>query len=133
MEGVSPAACSLCLPLCLCLCPVTVCLAIVAAIGQPLSSLLLQVRGYPACLCQCQLGRGTDIASVGAADVSPASAAIEAATGGLLLHTVLLRLARSGGVSLEIQERALHTFVDFCHQPDLMPELYLNYDCDVSH
>ncbi|PHT55201.1 ARF guanine-nucleotide exchange factor GNL1 [Capsicum baccatum] len=46
---------------------------------------------------------------------------------------VLLRIAQSKhGGSYQQQEVAIETLVDFCRQPMFMPEMYANFDCDIS-
>ncbi|PHU25414.1 hypothetical protein BC332_03746 [Capsicum chinense] len=46
---------------------------------------------------------------------------------------VLLRIAQSKhGASYQQQEVAIETLVDFCRQPMFMPEMYANFDCDIS-
>ncbi|XP_055805575.1 ARF guanine-nucleotide exchange factor GNOM-like [Solanum dulcamara] len=46
---------------------------------------------------------------------------------------VLLRIAQSKhGASYQQQEVAIETLVDFCRQSMFMPEMYANFDCDIS-
>uniref|UniRef100_A0A1D1XJ55 Pattern formation protein EMB30 n=1 Tax=Anthurium amnicola TaxID=1678845 RepID=A0A1D1XJ55_9ARAE len=46
---------------------------------------------------------------------------------------VILRLAKSRhGVSYQQQEVAMEALVDFCRQRTFMPEMYANFDCDIT-
>ncbi|XP_009789338.1 ARF guanine-nucleotide exchange factor GNOM-like [Nicotiana sylvestris] len=50
-----------------------------------------------------------------------------------LFSGVLLRIAQSKhGASYQQQEVAMETLVDFCRQLMFMPEMYANFDCDIS-
>ncbi|XP_051141026.1 ARF guanine-nucleotide exchange factor GNOM-like [Andrographis paniculata] len=49
------------------------------------------------------------------------------------VSSVLLRTAQSKyGASYQQQEVAMEALIDFCRQPMFVPELYANYDCDIS-
>jgi golgi-specific brefeldin A-resistance guanine nucleotide exchange factor 1 len=52
----------------------------------------------------------------------------------VFLTSVHLRLLESNeaSVSNERRELALESLLEFCHEPALMLDLYINYDCDVQ-
>ncbi|XP_024515281.1 ARF guanine-nucleotide exchange factor GNOM [Selaginella moellendorffii] len=46
---------------------------------------------------------------------------------------IIMRLAQGKfGASYQQQEVAMETLVDFCRQPNFMPEMYANFDCDIT-
>jgi len=49
----------------------------------------------------------------------------------IFLSSVHLKIAGLSSVSYEQRELALESLLEFCREPELMLELYENYDCDV--
>ena len=45
--------------------------------------------------------------------------------------SVHLRIANSITASPELKELALESLLDFCQEPTLMHDLFINYDCDI--
>eukprot|EP00742_Colponemidia_sp_Colp-10_P009616 GILJ01010503.1.p1 GENE.GILJ01010503.1~~GILJ01010503.1.p1 ORF type:complete len:1514 (+),score=239.29 GILJ01010503.1:28-4569(+) len=50
----------------------------------------------------------------------------------VFFNSIHLRIAESASSSFEQRELALESLLEFCREPSLMLELYMNYDCDVQ-
>ena len=50
----------------------------------------------------------------------------------VFFNSIHLRLSNSKTASAELKELVLESLVEFCREPLLMVDLYVNYDCDAE-